>query len=557
MSHHLTPYHPKPSGWFLPEIEYRGWGTAEFADPAGVVEGPVEIHADGRGVLRIEMGVQAFSPSEILPLGLLQFLAPTVTATEEGKTTLGIRRDLFNRCTRLTVKTADGTFGSTQCSLVHMQGELFGPGDKPVILTFHATRSHFDAMGGDQPCYWVLPLQNFLSHFVQHHPKLDQHPLRIFPTPEVPENLPEPLATQARAVANTKNRLIVFEFGGEPAFIEALPDYDQRRERLLSRQEPTTITAVMVGAIGNNPTDPDSFLRWLPVDLLPVLGLASGSEVSAPWAEIRDAQGNMVRRVHVHLGVPIFSRGRGAINELLHRASGTLLTESQQSPWYGTDRLRVTLKHIVRGASYSLTLEDRLSHFFRALDGLARELGHTKASKPFDRLPAERRNQVRRTLRQAGKHITALAKEAEQDGAEEEAQTLKRIADRVMASHNVKVGFNKSVEQLLQHFDLPDAMILERHYAQRPRADRQSWLDALAALRGTIMHYGFIELRDGDADPEDAWVIWKHLNDILIRIVLKMIGYTGTYQPAVFTDQMARPVDWVTPDLSATELGYR
>jgi hypothetical protein len=218
----------------------------------------------------------------------------------------------------------------------------------------------------------------------------------------------------------------------------------------------------------------------------------------------------------------------------------------------------VTLKHIVQGASYSLTLEDRLAHFFRALDGLAQELGHTKATRPFTSLSAERWSRVRSALREARKQIRALAKEAALAGAEEEAQTLNRIADRVMASQHVNVGFNKLVERLLQHWHLHDATILEHHYARNPKADRQSWLEVLAVLRGTIMHHGFLAFDDdNDVDAEDVWVISKHLHDILIRIVMKMIGYTGTYQPAVFIEQVAMPVGWVTPDLSATELGYR
>lgn len=553
----LSPFLPKPRDWFTPEIEHHGWGTAEFVDPAGVVEGPVYIRADGRGSPRIEMSVSEFSPRENLPLGLLQFLALRVTETEGAQTTLRFRPDGFNQCTRLTVETADGTFDSTQCSLAHVQGRLFCPSDHPVVLTFHATRAHFDAKEGGQPRYWVLPLQNFLSHFVQHDPKLDQHPLRIFPTPEVPENLPEPLAMRARAIANAKNRMIVFEFGDEPAFIEALHDYDQRRERLLSRQEPTTITAVMVGAVGNNSTDSDSIQEWLPLDLLPILGLVSGSEVSAPWAEIRDAQGTLVRRVHIHLGAPVFSQGKGAIDEALHRATGALLTLAQRSPWYGTSRLQVTLKHIVRGSSYTLTVEDRLSHFFRALDGLSQELVTTKPESLTDRLSAQHKARVRKALRGAGEQIEAFAKEAERSGAVEEARTLRHIAHRVRSAPNVDVGFGTKLEELLQHFGLPDATIMEQHYKQSKRTDGRTWLSALSTHRGMIMHQGFIDFRTSEADPEEVWVIANHLQDILIRIVLKMIGYDGTYQPAVSVDQVAAPLDWLTPDLPATQLGYR
>lgn len=58
--------------------------------------------------------------------------------------------------------------------------------------------------------YWVIPLTNFLSKFVTCHPSLNRHPLRIYPTPIVPDGLPEEDASIAAHNANLKNRLITF-----------------------------------------------------------------------------------------------------------------------------------------------------------------------------------------------------------------------------------------------------------------------------------------------------------------------------------------------------------
>jgi hypothetical protein len=35
----------------------------------------------------------------------------------------------------------------------------------------------------------VMPLTNFLSRLTSRHPALDRHPLRIYPTPIVPDGL--------------------------------------------------------------------------------------------------------------------------------------------------------------------------------------------------------------------------------------------------------------------------------------------------------------------------------------------------------------------------------
>jgi len=49
----------------------------------------------------------------------------------------------------------------------------------------------FDVVGAGQPMYWALPLLNFVSRFRQRSPTTDRHPLRMYATPIVPDDLPE------------------------------------------------------------------------------------------------------------------------------------------------------------------------------------------------------------------------------------------------------------------------------------------------------------------------------------------------------------------------------
>jgi hypothetical protein len=55
----------------------------------------------------------------------------------------------------------------------------------------------------------------------------------------------------------------------------------------------------------------------------------------------------------------------------------------------------------------------------------------------------------------------------------------------------------------------------------------------------------------------DALILRDHLRDLLLRVLLKSIGYDGTYQPTTEKLQDLRPLDWVTIDTPASKLAYR
>jgi hypothetical protein len=213
----------------------------------------------------------------------------------------------------------------------------------------HPMRSQFDANPKGAPKFWVLPLVNFISEFVHWHPELNRHPLRLFPTPVVPDGLSERDEFFASRVANEKNRLIIFEFNGARGFIEPLADYRKRKESLLSEKNKDGVTAVMVGEVGSNPIEFEQLEGWFPFEFLDVLSLATGVEVGSPWLEFRDARGGLVRRIHVRMNCHPFSRGRAAIEERIHQGTGMLLTSSQGSEHSKAPYLSGAIKNAVRG----------------------------------------------------------------------------------------------------------------------------------------------------------------------------------------------------------------
>ena len=276
----LDEFTPMLNNWFSPEVEYFGQGCAEFADPRGTIEGCAKVSFDQMGRSNIEMTIENLNTEEPLQLGLMQFFSGSKCVGSKGQIAIGIGIDR-NPCTKLTVVSPQGIFSATD-SLHYMFGNE--EGERLTLVPF---RSQFAGTDVGKATYWVIPLSNFVSKFVIRHPELDRHPLRIYPTPIIPNDLSESDLRRATLKANAKNRLIIFQFDNQPGFIEPLPDFNERKNQLLSGQQRNAITAVMVGEVGHNSIDFDDLESWFPFDFLNLLSLATGIEVGAPWIEFR------------------------------------------------------------------------------------------------------------------------------------------------------------------------------------------------------------------------------------------------------------------------------
>ncbi|HEX5506629.1 MAG TPA: hypothetical protein VFW96_28695, partial [Thermomicrobiales bacterium] len=63
--------------------------------------------------------------------------------------------------------------------------------------------------------------------------------------------------------------------------------------------------------------------------------------------------------------------------------------------------------------------------------------------------------------------------------------------------------------------------------------------------------------RDGAFDVLEVVRFTTHLHDLLTRLILRIVGYDGYYQPAVQAWTDAQLVGWVQPDTAPSRLGYR
>jgi hypothetical protein len=549
----LNDLTPTASKWFTAGGEYQAYGKAQFLSPGGSIEGPTTIRFDELGEIKIEMNVANLRCDRPLMLELPEYQleeflsGETPQPTPNGKgLVMGFGGEYKNECVELKVETEQGVF-STEGKILLWTGR--------DSVTFHAIRSSFAVKGAGAPKYWVIPLANFLSGFHQRHPELDCHPLRIFSTPAIPSGLSEIDRVLARQ--NEKNELIIFRFKDHLGFIERLPDYEDRKKSLLEGNVQRNVTSVMVGEVDNSSIEFKDLESWFPFDFFLLLGIATGSEIGAPWVEFRDANGNLVRRAHFNLGSPAFLRGHAAIPEIISDATGRLLTVASASSHWNTDNLGVAMKQILFAGLDGLPVEDRLSHAFRALDKLCEGFGLKKAQDLTNSVNQTGRGAITKSIAQVKQDIRAVLNESRASGNTEEEKAINRIIERITTATIVETGFGKALLALLKQFDLPDGEILERHYELKPRPDGRKWPELLSMFRGTVMHAGYFDLKTSDDDIMSLYHVLLHLHDIVVRIVLKMLGYDGPYSPAVLEYVSCEPVDWVKPDTSPRKLGYK
>ncbi|MCY7383137.1 MAG: hypothetical protein LH628_11260 [Microcoleus sp. CAN_BIN18] len=535
-----------PNNWFLTNIDYEGEGRAEFENPKGYIEGLVKVSFDELGNSSIEMNVAQCYTEQPLRVGFIEFFNADSPIEQEGRFSFSNRLG-SNPCKSLIVNTPNGIY-SAQGSIFY--NPIISLGGDSTRVEFYLVPSYFDNINAELPKYWVFPIFNLISDFTERNSQLDCHPLRIIPKFDDAENTT--WAALSRKLFLNIHRLIVFDFKGTKGFLQKLLDFKERKNQLDSGQVQRTITALMVGEVGSESIDIDKLTNWLPFGLLPLLSLATGSEVGIPWIEFRDANGGLVRRIHKRFGQPKFSRGHITISGQDNPGTGYLLTCAQSSTHYGKAPLGSVIFDLVQSSSDSLTIEDKLNKICRAFDYLCQhyELDTQDLLRALD---DHYQDIVKKTLSSAAQEIRLVAQAASDSG---QSKLLKKIAERTINSSNKDRDFGLAVTDLLKHLGLHDADIIDAYYQSNPRADgRTHWSSVLSRYRGIAVHTGDFSFQEKTYDIHDVVRITYHLYDILVRIVFKMLGYDGTYQP-IIRNQTSQPVDWVNADLPARELGY-
>ncbi len=536
--------------WLEDEVTYTGPAKAHFSNPAGVLNGPATARfgADGRGEVTFTVGT---GPSSVEGVsGTVGFLSgqPAPDGRAAGSYTV----DSKNPCTEVRIDTGDGEWVSATDHVPFDLHMAVGTANT-VRLSFHPSRSVYTPADAEPATHWTLPLVNFLTRFP---PRFGGYPVDVLTSPLLFRLPPTclvgvpfddwPTTDQASACGVAA---IPFDHDGKCAFIQPLPDYSALRARLESGDGTGLVTAAMVGPTSDRPTAGVSALDWVPTELLTVLGMATGVAAGIPWLELRGGRGELCSRVHARYGSSTYSRSR----ELISSGAGSLsllLSKAPNSGYWAETWLDAAMVRLNRSGRNGEYREMGLVSIFLALDSILVGLGLKKAQKA-GMCTEPTRLEVKRIIRAARKELDALSLTTQQDD-----QYRRIVAGHVSGAGTIRPSYGNCIERLLKRFDLPDAAIVAGYLASHSKPYGKSWPKALENLRGAAVHDGYVDFGDDTWPRDDVEDMYEHLHDITARVLLKLLGYDGEYQPTVAEWRGGKPLDWVTPSTTAEELGY-
>jgi hypothetical protein len=186
-----------------------------------------------------------------------------------------------------------------------------------------------------------------------------------------------------------------------------------------------------------------------------------------------------------------------------------------------------------------------LDHLIRAYECLCREHGFVQQNLLPELAPATR-GQVNGILAGVTAALQTLIDEAQRLQHHDDVRVLTRIQSRAANVAATEQMFGFAVVALLQKFGLPDQTIIDGYIAANPRTDgHRNWASVISSYRGATIHEGYMDF-DKKHDATDVLRICVHLKDVLARVIMKDIGYCGTYESVVARGYGPQAIHWST-----------
>jgi hypothetical protein len=521
-------YLPRVNDWYCGSGVYSGMGTLCVA---GVVKasGPAEVSWTDLGETTITMDLP---PNE---------LALAHALFEEDEISFRLQ-------------AAEGGLFTADRAFAHHNQIQVGAEGVSARIRLTAAKSTFDTGPANIPSYWVIPAVNFVADLSFSSAALSKHPLRIYSAPDIPEELEQKDAFGAKMVATQKERLIPFSFGGKPAFIERLPDYDAKLQSLTEKSADHHATAVIVGAIPTGAdTDLAGLFSWLPTDIFYALAVATGTYVGSGFVEFRTADNKLAKRIHISSRCPAYREGHrfiedpicvpghSAYAELIERVVGTFPTKNY---------LRSVANQVVAGSQHDL-VEDATDAYVRSLEALTKPAGLSRQDL-LAGVPAPVVAKIHRILDSAAADIKAEATIAQSNGDTVTFDRLTRISARARSMAQTESSFGLAVTMLLAAKGLHDETVVNAYLATKNPPT--SWAQFLSKTRGAVIHEGMIHLPTRE-ELLEVHSLLRHLGDVILRLFALEIGYTGKYLPTVARwAREARDLDWVNSSTTPADL---
>jgi hypothetical protein len=499
----------------LPQPKQVVLGRAElhFESPVGVITGSAELDLFTERRPRVKVHVETFTAEPPYDHSVVAFLAGTALPNEQGRTTFAIG-GIERRFASLVIETDLGNFSAS--TGIIWPDNLIGQLD----VTATIADLTFTPPIAREPRYWLAPL---IGPFAEFKINLHAH---------------HPLALPDRWIYFFKERTC--NCGIQPL-------------RSDKNESEFAFDALVFGDLpqGKTATDPSDVI---PAGLLTAISFAVGAELQMPYIEVRDFKGSLVRRFFLSSPGKTES-ANGQVFSLIHGTEpgsgiGAFLTYFFSQPDAVREQLTVVMNLIRSGAPGGGPIEDNITDLVKALDNLVRFSGFAQQNL-LECLDPERVERVMAVVERSRDQIRSVRESIRMTADRRELMALDRILERIRDVARTDRHFGIAIGMLLKRLGLFDAEVLEHHCISNGRTYEQF----LSAVRGQVIHEGHLgkmnrrELR--------AWFEFaRHLHDLCKRIVLKLVGYTGTYQASnvVWRDRFT--LDRIGGDMQLSDLGF-
>jgi hypothetical protein len=534
------------SVWFQSTLRYEGACELSFEDGGKIVgSGLFEVDQDLRS--RIDFIVTAIDCGRPLPFPLSFF--QTVPA---GTVRTIPDREEARYADRFSLTTAEGVVHSLPGKVYFSASAHFGETTTITVHVYPGT-TEFVARDHAPDQYVVAPLVNYVAPWITSDRTLDKHPLRLLRTISLPPDLADKYPELVAAEHRRLNAIVRFDFRGTPAFIQPLPTFEDVEAALENGACRARVTAMIVGETGGLGPAAGELLRWFPLDLAALLGLATGVEVDLPWVELRARDGSLVRRVHLQGRPPSYEQGTRYLDERSCHGTGDLVSVALRSPDFGKSHIRVALHALRSVQGHTLRLDSGLRDLLVALEALALSCTSLRRSRR-PKLAKAWASRARAILATASSQLGDLAQEAATKGTEIDGRRIQKVAAIVRSEPLDQVGLSEKLAGFLDALGLPDRIVLDPWFQSQSRWQRD-WLAVLVDLRARVVHRGVAGAGEEHLPIDEAVSITRHLEDLVLRVVFRLLGYSGLYQPPLGEWRTQRSVDWVTPTTTPGDLG--
>jgi hypothetical protein len=211
-----------------------------------------------------------------------------------------------------------------------------------------------------------------------------------------------------------------------------------------------------------------------------------------------------------------------------------------------------TLSLVRRGAPGSATVDESVTNVIKALDATCERQGLSRFNLAAS-LDAVTSQAVSLILTEAREKIRKLRRQCKDDGKVDQLAILDKIISRQANSATDELDFGIAVSGLLRKFCLADGQVMESYYSGLPL--EATWEGLLSFIRGEVVHSGAIHV-ENRAEVISWFELARHLHDICKRVILREVGYKGTYSPSNVLHTGTYAVDRISASTTIAQLGY-